>query len=130
MVNKLICSCFLLVAFLTPSVYAQESPFFGQGRWRNDRVGTSGQLTCAIQKLDGNTWNGRFNGEFQREPFSYTIRFQQAGDAFTGRSVIDGYTYTWTGIITQRIFRGRFESLRGNPPRRGNHGTFTLNQTN
>lgn len=87
-----------------------------------------GTTNCQVKQLSKDRWQGRFWGVWQQVPFDYTVEFgrytpekvasaskengQQnvrlvdvgADDLVTGKAMIEGASYVWTGRLTLSRF--------------------------
>jgi len=83
-----------------------------QGTWFTTNRPLEGTLTCIVTDLGGDRWRGKFDGEWQGRPFSYTVEFRGPPDKLSGEAKIDGADYQWTGEIDHGEFTGRFGGNR------------------
>ncbi len=116
----------LSLAFFGSPLCAQQAREF-EGRWTNQRMNSSGTMSCQTAEVSAGRWQGVFRGVFQGKPFEYRVEFQSKGNGaerlLAGTSIIDGQNYQWEGALSASQLRGRYRASNGW------NGEFVLNET-
>jgi hypothetical protein len=111
----------LLLMFTTPAI-AEE--FVYEGPWYTGvteegvptgRRKLQGRMTANIKRTGKDTWEGRFHGIWHGVKFSYVVKFKGPPNKLKGKAVIDGASYSWSGIMGQQSpgwFNGNFDGSR------------------
>jgi hypothetical protein len=91
-----------------------------------------GTTNCIVKQLAADRWQGRFWGIWQQVPFDYTVEFERAKPKedkatkpiddesadtsskalVSGKAMIDGASYDWTGVLTADEFNIKFTGSR------------------
>ena len=103
---------------------AQASELVYQGTWLTTNRKLDGTMTATVTEVSSGQWKGTFAGVWEGRKFSYNVEFSGPPDNLTGKAVIDGASYTWTGKMSTTspgTFTGVFDGSRYK-------GSFTLKQ--
>lgn len=97
-----------------------------EGTWNNRKFNTRGPLKCVATETKKGVWTATFTGKFQGDPFKYQATFfsKQVGRVtrLSGKAVIRGHDYQWTGTIRGTQFDASYKSSVGY------FGTFNLKE--
>lgn len=85
-----------------------------EGVWKTKNRRLDGRMTCVVTDQGQNKWHGRFYGVWRGVEFDYEEDWTGTPDKLTGKTVIDGANYEWTGTITAESFKGKFTGDRYN----------------
>src|SRR5438270_720609 len=105
----------LIAAFLlVPSTVTAKDLVY-EGSWVTTNRPLDGTMTCIVTDLGEDRWQGRFYGAWQGQQFAYTVQFSGPPEKLSGRAVIDGADYEWTGRMElgeNGSFKGKFGGNR------------------
>ena len=122
---------FLLVSALTliaTPLIAQDAARTWEGTWNNKKFGTKGPLKCVATEDDKGAFKATFTGKFMGDPFKYKATFQskkkkgRSKRTLSGKAVIRGHDYQWTGEMKGKMLIGKYRSSVGY------FGTFVLKE--
>src|SRR5262245_7161868 len=81
-----------------PLIGAEDGVY--EGVWHTTNRKLDGTMTCVVKDQGDGKWTGRFYGIWQAVPFDYTVPFTGKAEKLTGKAMIDGADYTWTGDMS------------------------------
>jgi hypothetical protein len=109
---------------------AKKAPQGGvfEGKWNNRKRGTSGPMRCELKPGDESDWSAKFEGSFQRSPFSYNVSFTAtkstaAKTDFKGTAEVDGGNYEYVALLKGDMLNVKYKGWNGN------NGDFTLKRS-
>lgn len=92
-----------------------------EGTWNTtSRKVLDGIMRSHIVRQGNNKWKGRFWGVWHGVSFDYNVDFEGSPDRLTGKAVIDGLPYDWSGSIQGGVFDAKFHG--------GYEGSFLLKE--
>lgn len=101
--------CLATLASSADGLSAEQTYF---GNWKTTNRKLEGEMTCSVVRVDQQTWQGRFYGEWQRVPFDYTVQFSGSPSDLRGAATIDGAAYEWRAVLTRDQFIANFSGDR------------------
>jgi hypothetical protein len=112
---------FMLVMILTligSPLFAQDAARTWEGMWNNKKFGTKGPLKCVATENDKGEFKSTFTGKFMGDPFKYEAVFQAKKKGrnqrtLSGKAVIRGHDYEWTGTMKGKTLTGKYTSSVG-----------------
>lgn len=104
---------------LAMAAVASGQDYVFEGPWHTTNRKLDGIMTCEVNDLGDDQWQGRFHGVWQGVPFDYTVKFDGPPAKLRGKAQIDGADYEWTGSMTREAtaespgrFKGSFGGTR------------------
>ena len=112
-------SALAVCVFLVSATVVSAEDYVFEGPWHTTNRKLDGIMTCEVQDLGDEKWQGRFHGVWQGVPFDYTVNFEGPPTKLRGTAQIDGADYQWTGSMGREAtaesparFKGSFGGTR------------------
>jgi hypothetical protein len=117
----------LVLTLISSPLFAQDAARTWEGTWNNKKFGTKGPLKCVATEDDKGVFKATFTGKFMGDPFKYEATFESKKKGrnqrtLSGKSVIRGHDYKWTGEMKGKSLKGKYTSSVGY------FGTFVLKE--
>jgi len=118
----------LVLTLITSPLFAEDAARTWEGTWNNRKFGTKGSLKCVATEDDKGVFKAVFTGKFMGDPFKYEATFQSKKTksrnerTLSGKAVIRGHDYQWTGKMKGKSLTGKYRSSVGY------FGTFVLKE--
>lgn len=97
------------------------------GKWNNQKYGTSGPLKCIARPAADGKVNATFSGTYKGDPFTYDVTFDTRPGRgkidLAGKATVSGHLYEWTGALSGDTLTGKYTATSGY------YGGFTLKET-